>query len=106
MAHPYGTILNAEKIGENFSCMHHTTLGKKGEKRPIIGDNVQLGCCVTILGGITIGNNVVVGAGSVVLTDILDNCIIAGIPAKVIKKTDSGESVFLQGSEARQHKKE
>ena len=51
VAHPYATILNAESIGENFSCIHCTTLGKKGDKRPIIGNNVSLGANVTIIGG-------------------------------------------------------
>ena len=37
---------------------------------------------VTILLGVTIGNNVVVAAGAVVTKDVLDNCVIGGIPAK------------------------
>ena len=84
-AHPYATILNAESIGENFSCIHCTTLGKKDGKRPIIGDNVSLGANVTIIGGVHIGNNVIVGAGSVVVKDVPDNCVVAGNPARVIK---------------------
>ena len=73
IAHPYATVINAESIGKNFSCIHCTTLGAKCEDRPIIGDNVSLGANVTIIGKVHIGNNVTIGAGSVVVKDIPDN---------------------------------
>ncbi len=85
IAHPYATVINAESIGKNFSCIHCTTLGAKNGGRPIIGDNVSLGANVTIIGNVHIGNNVTIGAGSVVVKDIPDNCIAAGNPARVIK---------------------
>lgn len=105
MAHPYGTILNAERIGTGFTIMHHTTLGKKNGRCPIIGNNVQLGCGVTILGGVTIGDNVIVGAESLVLHDIPANCIAAGNPARIIRNLQKGEKIYLHGSETRQHLK-
>lgn len=86
-AHPYSTVLNAESIGDNFSCLHCTTIGKKGpgERRPRIGNNVTVGCHVAIIGDITIGNNVTIGAGSVVVKDIPDNAVVVGNPARIIK---------------------
>jgi acetyltransferase-like isoleucine patch superfamily enzyme len=51
----------------------------------IIGDRVWLGANVTVLKGVTIGNDAVIGAGSVVTKDIPDGSIAVGVPAKVIK---------------------
>lgn len=54
-----------------------------------IGDDVWIGANCTILPGITIGNNVVVAAGAVVTKDVPDNCVVGGVPAKVIKEIEN-----------------
>lgn len=51
-----------------------------------IGVNVWIGASASILPGVTIGDNSIVGAGSVVTKDVPKNTIVAGVPAKVIKK--------------------
>lgn len=52
----------------------------------IIGENVWIGSSATILPGVTIGDNSIVAAGAVVTNDVPENTIVAGVPAKVIKK--------------------
>lgn len=59
-------------IGENCKILHGTTFGGSGgnPKVPIIGNNVMIGVHAQIIGPITIGDNCVIGAGSIVLKDI------------------------------------
>ena len=84
--HPYSTALNATSIGDNFSCANNTTIGLKDDgQRPTIGDNVRIAVNCCIIGNINIGNNVTIGAGSVVVKDIPDNVVVVGNPARIIK---------------------
>ena len=62
------------------------TSGIESAKPVKIGDNVWIGGRSVINPGITIGNNVVVASGSVVVKDIPDNVLVGGCPAKIIKK--------------------
>lgn len=76
------------KLGENCTILPMVLLGKKepGVKGDIvIGDNCYISTGVTILGPVTIGNNVTIGAGAVVTKDIPDNAIVGGVPAKIIR---------------------
>lgn len=61
-------------------------LNSKGEIK--IGRNVWIGDKVSIFGGVTIGNNVIIGAGSIVTHNVPSNCMVAGIPAKIVKQLD------------------
>lgn len=76
------------KIGSNCTILPMVLIGKKrpGEDvEVIIGDNCYIGTGVTVLGPIKIGDNVTIAAGAVVVHDVPDNCIVGGIPAKIIK---------------------
>ncbi len=59
-------------------------LKSKGEV--VIGNNVWLGDKVAVLSGVHIGNNVIVAANAVVTKDIPDGCVVAGVPARIIRK--------------------
>lgn len=54
----------------------------------ILGSNVYIGTRAIIMGGVKIGNNVIIGAGSIVTHDIPDNSVAVGVPARVIKSAD------------------
>lgn len=56
----------------------------KGEIK--IGRNVWIGDKVSVFGGVTIGDNVIIGAGSIVTHDIPSNSIVAGVPARIVKE--------------------
>jgi len=77
-------------IAENVTIRdsdNHVILGNSQKTAPIkIGDHVWVGMNVTILKGVTIGNNAIIAAGSVVVDDVPSNALVAGVPARVKKK--------------------
>lgn len=88
--HAFSTYLNIESIGYGCSFRNNTTFGNKMVngivKRPIVKNNVFVGPNVVVIGDVTIGNNVVIGAGAVVTKSVPDNCVVVGNPAYIIKK--------------------
>lgn len=86
--HGFSTIVNAQSIGDNCSIWQQVTIGNKlddGEAKPIIGNNVKICAGAIVIGDIKIGNNVIIAAGAVVTKDVPNNCVVAGVPAKIIK---------------------
>ncbi len=86
LAHPFSTIVNAAAIGTNCYLNHLVTVGEKDGKRPMIGNNVAMHANCSIIGGITIGDNAVIGAGAVVVKDVPANHIAVGNPARIFSK--------------------
>lgn len=79
-----------KSIGKNGTILPMVLFGKKMPNVELecieVGDNCYFGTGCTILGPVKIGNNVTVGAGAVVTHDIPDGCIVAGVPAIIIKR--------------------
>lgn len=88
--HGYSTSINAISIGENCEIWQNVTIGKKSTlkipDKPIIGNNVKICANSVVIGPIKIGNNVTIGAGTVVTKNVPDNCIVVGNPSRIIEK--------------------
>ena len=88
--HPFSTVINADHIGFGCSFRNGTVVGNKEKDgkivRPYFGNNICVGPNTTIIGGITIGDNVIIGAGAVVAKNIPSDCIVVGNPAYIIKE--------------------
>ena len=82
-----GIIINALKVGRNLSINTGCIVGKKGdnENRPTIGNNVEICIGAKIIGKVIIGDNVIIAPNSVIVKDINPNCIVGGVPGKIIK---------------------
>lgn len=88
--HSFGTILGAARIGSNVTIYQQVTLGAKTadfqydpEKRPIVGDGAMITAGAKIIGPVRLGANCVIGANAVVLEDVPDGALAAGVPATI-----------------------
>lgn len=91
--HSFATVVNANRIGKNFTVFQNVTVGVSNGGKPTIGDNVAIYTHSVIVGNISIGNNVVIGASTLINKNIPDNCIVVGNPARIIKL--NGEKVNI-----------
>lgn len=88
--HGHSSRIGPQSMGRNCQIWHNVTIGAGKShalnSRPIIGDNVKFCTGSITVGGITIGDNVIIGAGAVVTKDVPSNCVVVGNPAYIIKK--------------------
>ena len=87
------SVITSGDIGENYTAFPNTLVGQGTDGRnPVIGDNVSVFAGAIIVGGVTIANDVIVGANSFVNKSFLEEgVIIAGVPARIIKHRSTSD---------------
>lgn len=90
ISHLSTVLINGHaRIGNNCILHGNNCIGSKGYgvEAPIIGDNCEIGFGACLIGNIRLGNNIIVGANSVVIRSFEENnCVLAGNPARIIKR--------------------
>jgi serine O-acetyltransferase len=95
-----GIFLPRTTIGDNFIVFQNVTLGHlRGQsgRPPRIGNNVFIAAGAKLMGDIRIGDNVSVGANSLVVTDVPDNCTVVGVPARIVSRDTAWIQEKLDG---------
>ncbi len=91
--HGMGVVIGeTTEIGDNVTLFQGVTLGgtgkQRGKRHPTIGSHVVVGAGAKVLGPITIGDFVKIGANSVVLQDVPDHSTVVGIPGRIVRIKD------------------
>ena len=85
--HPVGVVINSKVCGgKNVIIESGVVIGDEKGQAPVLGNNIFVGAGAKIIGGITIGDNVKIGANAVVVKDLPSNVTAVGVPAKIINK--------------------
>lgn len=90
--HGFATIITARSVGANCWINQQVTVGYSSRNEsPVIGDNVIINAGAKVIGGVVVGKNSVIGANAVVVKDVPENCVVGGVPAKIIRQ--NGERI-------------
>lgn len=88
LPHPNGVVIHPDaEIGPNCLLFQQVTLGSSPAGSPRLGGNVVVGAGAKILGPVSIGNDARIGANAVVLRDVPDRAVSAGVPARLLAKS-------------------
>jgi serine O-acetyltransferase len=87
LQHGFATVLAAKSVGRDLWLNQQVTVGwNRRAGPPTIGDNVRISAGAKVFGDIHIGDNAIIGANAVVTKSVPDNCVVAGIPARIIRR--------------------
>jgi serine O-acetyltransferase len=85
-------VHGATVMGDDCLIRHGVTLGNTGYRDPFgaprVGSRVQIGAGAKILGRVSVGNDVIIGANAVVVHDVPDKAIVGGVPARTLAMSD------------------
>ncbi|MBD2040387.1 serine O-acetyltransferase [Microcoleus sp. FACHB-672] len=90
--HGMGVVIGETAIVGDYALIYQgVTLGgtgkESGKRHPTLGECVVVGAGAKVLGNLQIGNNVRIGAGSVVLRDVPSDCTVVGIPGRIVYRS-------------------
>lgn len=89
LVHSTGVVINgAVRGGRDVKIEHQVTIGAERGLSPVLGDDLFIGAGAKIVGQVTIGSGVRIGANAVVVKDVPDNMTAVGVPARYIPRTD------------------
>ena len=85
LVHSNGVVINgAVRGGSRIKVEHQVTIGAEGFESPVLGDDIFIGAGAKIVGAVSIGSRVRVGANAVVIADVPDDATAVGVPARNI----------------------
>jgi len=86
LIHSLGVVINGGvRGGSNVKVEHQVTIGAERNASPVLGDNIFIGAGAKVVGGVSIGCNVKIGANAVVVTDLPDGVTAVGVPARILQ---------------------
>jgi serine O-acetyltransferase len=97
--HGFSTIIAAKSIGENCWVNQQVTIGFSSvDDCPTLGNNVSIKAGAIVIGDIVIGDGAVVGAGAVVVKDVPPGCTVVGVSARIVRRDGEETGASPAGS--------
>lgn len=91
--HGFSTIIAARSIGENCHINQQVTIGYNGSESSIIGNNVTVTAGAIVIGNVSIGDNSIIGAGTVVTKDVPERAIVVGSSARTLRVKENSDNI-------------